>query len=454
MLQAQTLDPDCFSLLGQVQFRQKINRKWRCFLSSVERDVMDYLVDNTIAWQRTTLHATLEQMVMGTHWLPKIGLSVSTIQRAMGELVRRGLVWVHSASKRAVKTYEINMTWEPPMASRAGIAVPKRMQARTEGNVVSGVFGNFGNEPEPMVENIQVNLTYSVGQIETPLKEKALKGKLEENTSYSQPVSQGSETSQVKPVATLTQPSLPLLPRIRTRPVAPIPVTPTPVAARPLPKSIRSVTNDIAWRKAWDEGFPGAPRKLLLPMERGMLQKARVRIEAMNIKWFEFFEWSVINWRHVMAEKFGWMTKKPAPQYPDVMFLCTGKFTNSFLEAYAARKEQDSIKVLRGEAADVARMKAAGMSETQIAFELGRTRAFQDQRQRNEADEAHIALQMHSLKMAEARLKVEREVVLAQAAKGRPAFSLARPAINHGDNHYENPDAAIPEFTTVFGAFE
>jgi hypothetical protein len=44
--------------------------------------------------------------------------------------------------------------------------------------------------------------------------------------------------------------------------------------------------------------------------------------------------------------------------------------------------------------------------------------------------------------------------VLAQAAKGHPAFSLARPAINHGDNPYENPDAVLPEFTTEFGAFE
>lgn len=427
-----------------------------------ELHLTSYLLDNTVSWKRTTLKATLDEMVAGTKWLPKCAMSKSCLRQTIELLVLRGLLWVHRATARSASIYEMNVAWEPVMANRGnGVATPKRKQLSdsvVSGNVISGLFSPWDETPDKASDEVSPEDTTSVARRHTS-KEDAFKRKeREENTSYSQPTLQEQNFTSLQPVAIHCETQSALFPvaRARIRPIKPVDIVETAIAPK-ITTKVKSITNDIAWRSAWNVGFPGSPPKMLLPMERGMLAKAQVRIVGMGINWHEFFEWSVTNWRHVMTEKFSWMTKKPSPAYPEIQFLCTLKFMNAFLEAWACRKEHDEHQNSEGEAGLLRKLTASGMSHEQAIYEMGRRKGQIIGRAKDHAASAEISQQARIVEVAKASLEVERREFFRQQAQAKSAKVATRPTIDHGNNPFENPDAAgeidkIAEIT--FGAWD
>ncbi|CAO3460741.1 hypothetical protein [Azospirillum argentinense] len=130
--------------LAKLMVVENLQRKWRPHLSIRERDVVAYVIDNSIAWGRPTLEATLDQMVAGVPGrLATIGISKSTLRRAVEDLKARGLLAVRCTGR--FSRFTINLSWSPenaeteaaaprkePRAVRQPIAIPHHLRATAQ----------------------------------------------------------------------------------------------------------------------------------------------------------------------------------------------------------------------------------------------------------------------------------------------------------------------------------
>lgn len=87
-----------------------------------------------------------------------------------------------------------------------------------------------------------------------------------------------------------------------------------------------------------------------------------------------FVDFVVRNWSPLMAGCFGWMKRRPPPEMPSVVFLCTEKFAHDFTDAFAGRKRFETINLLPVEKRELERMVAAGMNREDAIAAIGERR--------------------------------------------------------------------------------
>jgi len=114
---------DELTAVERLQVYQHVNRVWRPHLSVAERDFIFYLIDNSIAWGRRTVRATIAQMATGKEWLPSSGITLRSLERVVASLLERDVI---RRSREDGRTYySLNTAWMPEMTLRT----PKRLSS-------------------------------------------------------------------------------------------------------------------------------------------------------------------------------------------------------------------------------------------------------------------------------------------------------------------------------------
>lgn len=464
-----TLAGDLSSPVAQLQALRHSQRVWRPFLTSTERDLLVYVFDNSVLRGRLTFRASLTQMVEGVKgWLTSAGLSRSTLKRTFTGLIARGLLrLIPGARMDQCATYEVNLDWEPSVMA---IAIPKRLRAE-----------------QPSLD-LAADLT---GSTMNPGRVQIDQGRVHDEPSYQRSSSEEENraTLRAEPVE---GDALPLVipqvirPRVRRimpsalpAPVAPVkalaPLAPPTAAAHGLIRPMRTakqavldvlqkvrgakpVTNDIVWRDAWAEAFPGQQPKPLGNIERKMLMTLRARLEIGNksFDWFDFLGFVVIEWRAIRDRDFAWMTAKPSPEHPDVRFMCSQKFTTKFFDAYARRHDKRELEAATGDRETYLRLTQNGMTHDEAVREMGKQDAHVALAQERKRALDHLTGQARSLQIERERL-AQRQAQPIERAPPAPAEGhtklIDRPPVNHGCNPWENPHLIYVE-DVPFRAFE
>ena len=463
--------PDVRSPLGQIQAIQRLNREWRPYLSTSELSLVSYLLDNTICWRRDTLRATLAQMVDGIPaWLPRVGLSLSTLERTMAALVARGAVVIGPVKGRRIYTYRVNMGWEPEMSR---IATPKRLQGKAQDQTLD-IFGS------PLNVSMPVILTNLDPQNDGPKYHKAntispiggsVQKSLEEGVFGDAPPYPAPATVRVRvrvrpagagaldhpadgPTAFPGQSCPPTTVAAVVAKLAP--PAPTKAAAN----KATGATNDTRWRQSWEVAFPGTPCKPFGAKERHIMVELRKRAEAQKIDWLDFLGFCVTEWRMILRTQFAWMKQKAPPQFPEVGFIIAKPFYPKFLEAYAKHVQKLELEAATGDTGELKRLMAEGLSRDEALKEVGRRHAVVDAREGVEKARKHMETTLRALERERAALvsqRLQTERVIPEAPPpGQPVRLIHRDRLDHGDNPYEHPERApnLEEMLAAVPAWE
>lgn len=154
------------------------------------------------------------------------------------------------------------------------------------------------------------------------------------------------------------------------------------------------------WADAWKLAYPKVPcppwpRKgkgsgKEAGKEFGMARTVVSRCAQMGLNEADFITWLVSHWAAIRSAQFGWMRNNPPPAYPEISF--TLKFLDKFFDAYAERETQDRLALESGDAVEMERMLAAGLTRDAALMKLGEQRALSKARAELEKREAAISL--------------------------------------------------------------
>lgn len=245
------------STFNRLRAFQVVNRDWRDTLTITERDLLNYLVDNTFSYGRDWIRVTVDQMVSGTDWgLSPIGMARRTIYKVIGTLREKGVLVVKSVNRK-VNEYRINLAWRSTM-----LPTPKKKRSPSAFNA-----------PKPKSQCISCT-----PKIDSKTKPDSISGR---------GAPQHSSAEQ-------------LVEEIKAR----------------RPKAVKR-TKDTVWASAWREAFPDTPCPAVTRKVSGQL---RMIVERYP-NGLEVLEHAVLQWREIRARQFGWMDKFPPPKTPDPGFI-------------------------------------------------------------------------------------------------------------------------------------
>lgn len=421
----QQIDATALNTLDRIRVFQHVNRVWRPYLSVQERDFLFYLLDNTVCWGRTTLKATIQQMVAGTSWLPQAGVSERTVYRLLSGMRERGLL--ESVTNGRVTIISLNLEWVPEV-----LRVPKRLRngaPNTSKSVTSGSDKDFYLADEPTNVELPKDSTLPSWQIRTanladqncqigsPIKEEALNG------------SSSKKTGAVR--RGLDEGDNPTEPDERPRSAADAVAFGRTKAKRKRKLDI-APDNFTVWQDAWVLAYPKAPCYRWTRAETAMIRTLEKRAVGSGCHWADFLSWAVSHWSEVRAAKFGWM-KNPAPMLPTVKFMVG--FADQFLDAYADRSAEGRLLTATGEDAEIEQLMRTGLSREQALIEIGKRRGVAEQREEIDREKAEVA---RLLRVAERghRLPVPPTRAL------RPPREVR---VVHGTNPYETGGMDLPD---------
>lgn len=420
---------------------QRLNREWRPHLSVAERDFLCWFLDNTVCWGRDVLRVTVKQMAEGTHWLRSSDISERTLWRIIQGLKQKGLIYVRAAGK--VNEFVINLFWAPK--EDAMLRIPKRLQ---EDAATARL--NLGDEmdtaePAKVADEKPARSAPIARQYGTPYKGDV--SKLKENEKGSSAASphapvQGSlpiVRQRIRPVVPVSAPAEPVVPAMK--PVAAIKAVMAKVAAKREAKE-RPQTLAKVWKDAWVATFPDTPMKLMGKREFGMLNGLRQKQSHNSLNFEEFLHWSITHWREVTTERFAWMTRGGAPNFPDAGFLV--RWVSEFLDAYAHRKEKEALDAAPAEVAEYRRLRQT-MSHDAALLEIGKRRALSQDRDDLAKEREYVA---RMYRVIERERKAIEQARLRHAAPAAPHAST-KPVVKHGDNPYEQTDVEIPDLSSL-----
>lgn len=426
----QQVDATALNTLDRIRVFQHVNRVWRPYLSSQERDFLFYLLDNTICWGRTTLKVTIEQMVCGTSWIPPVGISERTVYRLMSVMRERGLI--DAVTNGRVTLITLNLNWVPEV-----LRVPKRLRngamnksnSVTNGNDSSFSLSDDATNVElpknpilPEWQNSSAKLADQNCQFGSPIKEEALNGSSSKDSGA---VRRG--------LGVEAQPSEP---EEDVRPTSAI-----DAVAYGRSKGKRRRKLDIApdnftvWQDAWVLAYPKAPCYRWTRAETAMIRTLEKRASGAGLHWADFLSWAVSHWAEVRAAKFGWM-RSPSPVLPNVKFLVG--MSDRFFDAYADRSAEGRLLTATGEDAEIEQLMRSGLNREQALIEIGKRRGVAEQREEIDREKAEVA---RLLRVAERGHRIP-----VPPTKRAPAREVR---VVHGDNPYEASGVSLPEINKL-----
>lgn len=421
-----------FSFAEKLAIRNVMERVWRPHLLPDERDFLAYVYDNTIEWGRTILDVTLDQMVSGvpsdhpdwTWRLAPVGYPRRTLHRLIQRLKHKGAILVSSIRHRCTKI-SLNVLWSPA-ENVMKLPIPKRLQGKVDDineelgapisanlayideteagdNRQSDVYGEGitanladmndelddvngqpGTYEAPIVANLAYNKCQSGGSLKQHVKQH--EEKQHENYRTAAPTGGDFSAEELEELGGVGQTILTAKEHEEACP----PLAPT--AAELIRDTAIHSAEDRAQRlaairakdtpdayqatflAAWEEAYPGIPAPLMT--KRDGFQLRAVLASHMlkdNAGRHEFLDFAVRHWEAIVADKFAWMTKAPAPKMPSQRFLIGKAFFGTFLDAFAERNRYRDATLSVGEDGEIKRLMRAGLSRENALKKIGET---------------------------------------------------------------------------------
>ncbi|QSY98676.1 hypothetical protein J2J97_31900 (plasmid) [Rhizobium bangladeshense] len=442
-----------FSSQERCAVRNVLEREWRIYLSTDERDFLRYLIDNTVEWGRHVLDVTLNQMLAGirsdndsgwTWRLPPVGFSRRTLERVIAKLKARGAITI-DVVHRTCQRISLNFLWSPvehvmsllPISKkRKDVAAEDEDELSTAVSLTANLAGKSEN-----VGSLTANLAGIDRQFGGPIKQNDKHN--DQNDLSLSP--DGSAKS-----------SLPVPYRIRERQrpaTAPEGKEPSPVPAAPSRASraidvyedkteaaiarvqregVQTRMQKVAAAKerdkaeayhatyaaAWAETYQGIPCPTWSQRDMQIAKSVlKSRIHDDIAARHDFLDFVVRNWAQIMATKFGWMTKDPPPVRPTMAFMTKAKLMPHFLDAFAERRHYENVKLLPPEERELARLIAGGMQRDEALVALGKRRALSVQAEQQRETKRFNGEAIRRAEEARAKAVAEQKALLRQRAE-------------------------------------
>jgi hypothetical protein len=362
-----------FSFVEKLAIRNVMVREWRPHLLPDERDFLAYVYDNTIEWGRSVLDATVDQMLNGVpsdhaEWtwrLTPVGFPRRTLERLIKSLKERGAIFVSAVRHRATKI-TLNLLWSPA-ENVVKLPIPKRdkindineeVGAPISANLVymdepdiddNRHCGGYDEEPAADIRQsgiyaapITANLAASAGNIRQgggSLKQHVKQHEEKQHENYRTAAPTGGDFSkeELGELGGVGQTVLTAKDHEEA--------CPPPTAAEIIRDTAIHSAEDRAQRlaairekdaadayqatflAAWEETYPGIPAPLMTKRDGFQLRAVLAsHLLKDNAGRHDFLDFTIRHWEAIVADKFAWMTKAPAPKMPSQRFLITKAF--------------------------------------------------------------------------------------------------------------------------------
>jgi hypothetical protein len=389
-------------------YRRKLDREWGYFLELAEFRVLSWLMAATVGWGNRRGWYSLGQMLNGIPdqkggWhILGVRMSSSTLRRALDGLKKKAVLNAQRRGRDRTQ-YTINLDWQPT----APDAVNKKESLQS----VRPPTGEHdaGNVCAKLTPSM-LNLSGQDAENEHGIYKGVRTRKRTVQATHSQtPSGAGYYASGV------------------TNPEATQQVSEPPAPAYdPLDPIVHWNVWSRAWRETWPEAISGPVR--WSGRENATLKGLASRWpENAHGKFSAFLDWAVRNWNRVRTTNFAWMTDRPSPQFPDLIFLT--RFINEFAAAYCERELHEFLATQPEEQRFYHQLKLAGKSHDEAVLEIATRLALAADREKRQQD----------LKEA-ARLYRMADLIRKQAEQ-RPRFTKDNP---HPDALPYRPKGAPP----------
>jgi hypothetical protein len=448
-----------FDALDRLRAYQTLNRSWRPHLNVQERDFLCWLLDQTVAWGRDHVRATIDQMVTGTNWLPAVHIPERTLYRTIQALKELGVI--ESATTRRGTLLSINLDWHPVSKPRPALARPKRLTQRAETPRPWAVDEHLFEDPSYAEAN-HARSSYisdpdritgidnpddflsdlpSVASVLPPRQD----GTATVAASHCQPGSPQKEKQEKKSIKNSSAPRSDFGELDLGVTDAHAESTPTRLTAESAISAVsakagrskpKKLTVWTTWRDAWVETFPGSPCPPWPIRDQAIVRKVTERVKLAGIEPLVFVDWSVRQWRQIMVSEFAWMDKRSPPALPEPMFLA--KFVGQFLNRWSVDEETTRLSRDMSREGEIEKLIRSGMSYEDALIAIGKRKGVAEKRAEFDAQAREAARLMR----------------VAQQTPQTPLPSRSRRRmpvlqVNHGTNPHDTGDLAMPDFSSM-----
>lgn len=443
-----------FSSQERCAVRNVLEREWRLYLSSDERDFLRYLIDNTVEWGRSVLDVTIDQMLSGvpsdndsgwTWRLPPVGFSRRTLERIIAKLKAKGALTIEVVH-RTCQRICLNFLWTP-MEGVMSLLIPKNrknVDAETDDEISGLSVASSLTAKLAGKKNSDDLLTANLAGID-----RQSGGPIKQNDKH-------NEENHFKPSLRSAGADLPVPGRIRqrTRPtLTPESQEPSPVPAAPSrtgraldvfedkteaavarwqregvesrkQKAAAARERDSSdayhttYTAAWAETFPGVPCPTWTQNDKHRFRAMiKSRLYDDPQKRHDFVDFVVRNWPQIRSTKFGWMTKVSPPDKPNIQFLTRPNTMSNLLDAFAERQHYGTIRLLPAEQQEVERLIGSGMSRDEALVAVGKRQALSEARGKESEVKRFNGDAIRRAEDARAKARAEQKALMRQRAE-------------------------------------
>ncbi|MBX5149560.1 hypothetical protein HJB78_00885 [Rhizobium lentis] len=333
-----------FNSKEKLAIKNVVFRDWSPFLTSTERHIVYYILDQSIEWGHRSFDATFKQMAEGQRdwngqrWrLAPINMARTTFYDTLEVLKERGVVSVQPIERRCT-IFTLNLDWRPAEGVISAMDAVRALPADEEDGL-SGSRTTHIREPDPIKQNIKQNYNppYSTNKSAAP----------------------PSGSAAVNP-----------FPKERTDDTTPERKKPTTVPAAPA-RELKET-----YRQAWEQAYPDIP--VITPTQRDfwmLKQTLNARLRRDVTAQHDFVHFVVRNWAQIMSVKFGWMNRERPPRNPKIGFIIAGPMIGHFLDAFAERRRFETAKLLSHYERDLDCLVGGGMHRDDALITIGKRNA-------------------------------------------------------------------------------
>ena len=415
------------SSLGQVGVFRHLSRVWRTHLTASEFSLLHFFLDQTVGWGQRSKKLTIRQITEGTPATVGTGMSRTQIKTYVKSLQEKGFIHVGEDKSTGLRVTPV-LPWERVEKDAELLSIPKRLQEKVAEEVENDGFtpvenpttpGRKTGHPQvgkstPIVGEYLGDLdkgNSSCGSADADRDGWESFSETEETPSPQKTTSipLGSVRKRIRPSAKNSERDVPaenfepggtdpLFEEDRA-PSAPVRARSRPTAEQLAAERARKAearrgrANPGAVAETFAEAFglafseiEGMRLHSLTKVELGKLKQGLCKDWAGEPEQLHaFVDYCVANWTQIVAECFKWMTKKPAPVAPDLLFLNWQR--NEFIDAWNHRARSSWLDKIE----DVDRRryntltKVRGMPHDAAVLQIAKEKAARETREETDA---------------------------------------------------------------------
>ena len=436
---------DIKSARWQVAVFRHLSRVWRAHLTAPEFSLLHFFIDQTVGWGQRSKKLTLRQIAEGTPATVGTAMSRTQIKTHVKSLQEKGFIRVGEDKSTGLRVTPV-LPWERVQKDAEMLSIPKRLQkkaveeAENNGFTPVEIPATPGRKtdhppveiPSPIVGEYLGDLdkgNSSCGSADADRDGWESFSETEETPSPQKTTSipLGSVRKRIRPSAKRSEPDVPaenfepgstdpLFAEDRV-PAAPVSAPSRPTAEQLAAERARKAevhrgrSNPGAVAETFAEAFGMAFSEIegmrlhsLTKVELGKLKQGLCKDWAGEPEQLHaFVEYCVTNWTQIVAECFKWMTKRPAPIAPDLLFLNWQR--KEFIDAWNHRARSSWLDKIE----DVDRRryntltKVRGMPHDAAVLQIAKEKAARETREETDAKLAEASRRMRTAQIMEKR---------------------------------------------------